>query len=163
MKNTSPYHAASHGSTSTALTRRELLARSGCGFGSLALAAMLAAEREATAATAGPLHPAYIYPPKVKRLVQLFMAGAASHIDLWDYKPDLVKHHGRPSDFGEPVEAFQNGLGPWLKPIWDFKPYGQSGKLLSTPVMALGDVVDQMAFIHNMVSTMLWKIGRAHV
>jgi hypothetical protein len=157
MKNTSPYHALSHGSTSSALTRRELLARSGCGFGSMALAAMLAGDRDAVAAGTAEagvsLHPACIYPPKVKRVVQLFMAGAASHIDLWDYKPDLVKHHGKPSDFGEPVEAFQNGLGPWLKPIWDFKPYGQSGKLLSTPVAALGDVVDQMAFIHNMVST----------
>ena len=40
------------------------------------------------------------------------MAGAASHLDLFDYKPELVKHHGQPSDFGEQVEAFQNGLGP---------------------------------------------------
>ena len=53
---------------------------------------------------------------------------AASHIDLFDYKPELVKRHGQPSDFGEHVEAFQNGLGPWLKPVWDFKPYGQCGK-----------------------------------
>ena len=50
MKNTSPYHALSHDSTASALTRRELLARSGCGFGSLALAAMLAGDRDAVAA-----------------------------------------------------------------------------------------------------------------
>ena len=49
-------------------------------------------------------------------------AGAASHLDLWDFKPDLIKHHGEPSDFGEHVEAFQNGLGPWMKPVWEFKP-----------------------------------------
>jgi len=84
--------------------------------------------------------------------VQFFMAGAASHIDLFDYKPELVKRHGQPSDFGEPVEAFQNGLGPWLKPVWDFKPYGQCGKMLSDTVAPLGAVVDDMAFIHNMVS-----------
>ena len=137
------------------LSRRELLAASGSGFGTLALAAMLAGERETLAATAGAsgsLHPACVYPPKVKRVVQLFMAGAASHIDLFDYKPALVKHHGEASDFGEPVEAFQNGLGPWLKPIWKFQPYGGCGKLLSEPVSALGDVADQLAFIHNMVS-----------
>ncbi|NBP80168.1 DUF1501 domain-containing protein [bacterium] len=58
--------------------------------------------------------------------------------------------HGHTSS--EPVEAFQNGLGPWLAPIWPFKPYGQSGKLLSDVVAPLGEVVDQMAFIHNMVS-----------
>ena len=89
---------------------------------------------------------------KAKRVVQFFMAGAASHLDLFDFKPELIKHHGKPSDFGEPVEAFQNGLGPWLRPVWDFKPYGQSGKMLGEPVAALGGVVDEMAFIHNMVS-----------
>ena len=61
---------------------------------------------------------------------------AASHIDLFDYKPELVKRHGQPSDFGEHVEAFQNGLGPWLRPVWDFKPYGQCGKMLGEVVAA---------------------------
>ena len=79
------------------------------------------------------------------------MAGAASHIDLFDYKPELIKRHGQPSDFGEPVEAFQNGLGPWLRPVWDFRPYGQSGKMLSEVVAPLGGVVDDLAFVHNMV------------
>jgi hypothetical protein len=91
------------------------------------------------------------HPPKAKRVVQLFMAGAASAIDLFDYKPDLVKYDGQPSNFGEPVEAFQNGLGPWLRPQWDFNPYGECGKLLSEPVAALGDCVDDIAFIHNVV------------
>ena len=150
MTNTVPWRA----STSSALTRREWLARYGGGLGGTALAAMLAGDRDAAAAAAGTVsHPARIHPPKVKRVVQLFMAGAASHIDLWDYKPALVKHHGQPSDFGEPVEAFQNGLGPWLRPIWGFEPCGQSGKMLAAPVAALGDVVDRIAFIHNMVST----------
>jgi hypothetical protein len=136
------------------INRRDFLARSGGGFGTLAMAALLADERDAAAAAgAATLHPACVYPPKVKRVVQLFMAGAASHIDLFDYKPELVRQHGKASDFGEPVEAFQNGLGPWLKPIWDFKPYGGCGKLLSDVVVPLGDVVDRMAFIHNMVST----------
>jgi hypothetical protein len=136
------------------LTRRHWLASTAGGFGSIALATMLAEERDAAAAGsphASP-HPACIYPAKAKRVVQLFMAGAASHLDLFDHKPELIKHAGEPSDFGEPVEAFQNGLGPWLAPIWPFKPYGQSGKLLSDVVAPLGEVVDQMAFIHNMVS-----------
>jgi len=136
------------------MSRRDWLAASGGGLGSIALAALLADRREALAgATAAGLpHPACIHPPKVKRVVQLFMAGAASHLDLFDHKPELVKRHGEPSDFGEPVEAFQNGLGPWLKPIWEFKPYGGCGKLLSDVVAPLGDVVDRIAFIHDMVS-----------
>jgi hypothetical protein len=79
------------------------------------------------------------------------MAGGASHVDLFDYKPELVRRHGEPSDFGEPVEAFQNGLGPWLKPVWKFAPHGESGKLLSEVVANLGACVDDMAFVHNMV------------
>ena len=79
------------------------------------------------------------------------MAGAASHIDLFDYKPELVRRHGQPSDFGEQVETFQNGLGPWLRPVWNFRPYGRCGKMLSDVVAPLGDVVDDIAFVHNMV------------
>ena len=90
-------------------------------------------------------------PPKAKRVVQLFMAGAASHIDLWDHKPYLDRHHGEPSDFGESVEAFQNGLGPWMKSPFAFRQFGRCGKRLSEVVQPIGRVVDDIAFIHNMV------------
>lgn len=132
-------------------SRRRFLWETGGGLGGIALAAMLGTSARSTAAETST-HPAQIYAPKAKRVIQLFMAGAASHIDLFDYKPELIKHHGEPSDFGEKVETFQNGLGPWLKPVWDFKPYGQSGKQLSEVVAPLGDVVDDMAFVHNVVS-----------
>jgi len=147
MKNDSPFHrtAPRH-----ALTRREFLWRSGGGLGGLALAAMLGQDR-ALGGGAGVLGGRLHHPAKAKRVVQFFMAGAASHLDLFDYKPELVKRDGQPSDFGEPVEAFQNGLGPWLKPVWDFKAYGQSGKMLSETVAPLGAVVDDLAFVHNMV------------
>jgi hypothetical protein len=79
------------------------------------------------------------------------MAGAASHLDTFDYKPLLEKHHGEESDFGEHVEAFQNGLGPWMKSPFKFQPYGESGKLLSEVVADFGPVVDDMAFVHNVV------------
>jgi hypothetical protein len=122
-------------------TRREFLQESGGGLGALALAAMMKRED-------GRLD----HPARAKRVVHFFMAGAASHIDLFDYKPELIRRHGQPSDFGEHVEAFQDGLGPWLKPIWDFRPYGKSGRMLSEPVASLGRVVDDLAFVHNMVS-----------
>jgi hypothetical protein len=124
-------------------TRRDFLFQSGGGLGGIALAAMLADE---TAASHGLHHPA-----KAKRVVQLFMAGGASHIDLFDFKPELIKRHGQTADFGEKVEAFQDGLGPWTRPYWNFKPYGRSGKMLSEVAAPLGKVVDEIAFIHNMV------------
>ncbi|MFN7625500.1 MAG: DUF1501 domain-containing protein [Pirellula sp.] len=133
--------------------RRDFLGHSGGAFGAMALATMLhqdsLAERP-LAETNGVLKTLH-HPPKAKRVVQLFMGGAASHIDLWDHKPMLEKHHGKPSDFGEHVEAFQDGLGPWMKSPFAFAPYGGSGKMLSEVVAPIGRCVDDIAFIHNMV------------
>jgi hypothetical protein len=138
-RNDSPFHRLPiHPSR---LSRREFLWASGGGLGGIALASLLAGE--------APAQPHFR--PRARRVVQLFMAGGASHLDLFDYKPELIKHHGRPSDFGEHVEAFQDGLGPWLRPLWGFKPYGRCGKMLSDVVAPLGDVVDDLAFVHNLV------------
>src|SRR5688572_15287242 len=98
------------------MNRRHFLVHAGQGFGALALSALLAGEDRAASARAatGGVLAAPHHPPRAKRVVQLFMAGAASHIDLWDHKPALEKRHGEVSDFGERVEAFQDGLGPWM-------------------------------------------------
>ncbi len=143
------------------IDRRHLLQTSAGGFGYMALAAMF--DRERTLLGEQPSdrnipdtarsHPACRYPVRAKRVVQFFMAGGASQIDLFDYKPELIRRHGQASDFGESVETFQDGLGPWLKPVWEFRPYGASGKMLSDVVAPLGDVVDEIAFVHNMVGS----------
>ena len=117
-------------------------------MGGLALASMLSREPlQAGIGLPAGLH----HPPRAKRVIQLFMAGAASHIDMFDHKPELIKRHGEESDFGEHVEAFQNGLGPWMKSPFAFKRYGRCGKLLSEIVEPLGEVVDDISFVHNMV------------
>src|SRR4051812_34678834 len=125
------------------LSRRDFLWQSGGGLGGIAVTALL----DGGAAAAVQHHPA-----KAKRVVQLFMAGAASHLDTFDHKPALEKHHGEPSSFGEKVEVFQDGLGPWMRSPWAFRPYGRCGKPLSEVVAPLGAVVDDVAFIHNMVA-----------
>ncbi|MDG2185604.1 MAG: DUF1501 domain-containing protein [Mariniblastus sp.] len=138
--------------------RRHFLYNTAWGFGSLALTSLLAddlrAGKGSTPQQEEVLQQGAVrvlhHPPKAKRVVQLFMAGAASHIDLWDHKPELEKRHGQPSDFGEKVEAFQNGLGPWMKSPFQFKRHGQSGKMISEVVADLGPCIDDMAFIHNM-------------
>ncbi|MCA9193711.1 MAG: DUF1501 domain-containing protein [Planctomycetales bacterium] len=130
------------------LQRREFLSKLNGSIAGLALATM---ENSASdASTSGVLEQLH-FAPKARQVIQLFMAGAASHIDLWDYKPWLERHHGEPSDFGEPIEAFQNGLGPWMKSPFRFLPFGQSGKMLSEVVAPLGACVDDIAFVHNMV------------
>ena len=87
------------------MNRREYLWQSGGGLGGIALSSMLGSDRLDAAGT-GPILEQPHHPARAKRVIQLFMAGAASHIDLFDYKPSLIKHHGEKSDFGEPVEAF---------------------------------------------------------
>ena len=127
-------------------TRRDFLKQGS--IGGLALASMLAREPlQGAVVPSSDLH----HPPRAKRVIQLFMAGAASHIDMFDHKPELIKRHGEKSDFGEHVEAFQNGLGPWMKSPFEFKRHGNCGKLMSEIVEPLGEVVDDLSFIHNMV------------
>src|SRR5262245_15388707 len=148
MKIGSPFHRPS--ARLSSLDRREFLWRAGGGLGGIALARLLGGEgllaSVAQASTANQHIPGAQFRPRAKRVIQMFMGGAASHLDLFDFKPELVKRDGQKSDFGEHVEAFQDGLGPWMKPNWEFKPYGQSGKLLSDVVADLGAVVDEMAF-----------------
>ncbi|MEN9677871.1 MAG: hypothetical protein RIS76_3767 [Verrucomicrobiota bacterium] len=152
MNADSPFHRQTPRSVLS--SRRDFLWRSGGGLGGLALSGLLQQEGLlASSARAGasgrPL--SGHHRPRAKRVIQLFMAGAASHLDLFDYKTELVKRDGQKSDFGEPVEAFQDGLGPWLKPVWEFRPYGQSGRMLSEVVADLGPVADDLAMVHNMV------------
>lgn len=154
MKKRGNRSAFPHGVMPEALNRREFLWRSGGGLGGVALASMLGQDRLLAGTGAGSgvvssqgLH----HPAKAKRVIQLFMSGAASHLDTFDFKPALIKHHGEDSDFGEHVEAFQNGLGPWMRSPFEFRQYGQSGKYLSDSVAPLGQVVDDMAFIHNLI------------
>ena len=143
--NNSPFHQA-QGAPVT--NRRDFLWQSGGGLGGLALTAMLGRDPLlADGVLSGTLH----HPPKAKRVIQLFMGGAASHLDTFDFKPALIRHHGEKSDFGEHVEAFQNGLGPWMKSPFAFSRHGQSGKHLSESVAPLGEVVDDMAFVHNLI------------
>ena len=127
--------------------RRRFVQQLGGGFGGLALAML---ERAATADSPGAVARLH-HPARAKRVIQLFMGGAASHLDLWDHKPTLDRRHGEPSDFGEHVEAFQNGLGPWMKSPFRFRPCGECGHPLSEVVQPLADCVDDMAFVHNMV------------
>jgi hypothetical protein len=159
MPETSPYHRLA--SLAAPCTRREFLWRSGGGLGGIALASLLGSEGllagEKPSAQAGSTrpnwagHPALAFPRKARRVVQMFMAGAASHVDMFDYKPALKQHDGRPWDPGEKVELFQDGHGATFASPWQFRPYGQCGKLLSDIVAPLGAVVDELAFVHNLV------------
>ena len=90
--------------------------------------------------------------PRAKRVIQLFMSGAASQCDTFDYKPLLEQQHDQPWAPADQVELFQSRPGKTMKSPWTWKQRGQSGKWLNDCVKPLGDCVDDMAFIHNMTS-----------
>src|SRR5437773_7934790 len=136
------------------INRREFLWRFGGGLGGIAMAQLLG-EHGLLAAPAKPrpefnggLHHA----AKAERVVQLFMSGAASQCDTFDYKPEVIKRHGQKFDPGGKIELFQSDPGPCMKSPWDWKQYGQCGKWISDLVPHIGSCADDIAFIHSMVS-----------
>ena len=138
-------------------SRRQFLWQSGGGLGGIALAyllgqdGLLAAEKPVGKGKPehnGGLH----HKAKAKRVVQLFMSGAASQVDTFDYKPELIKRHGEKFDPGGKVELFQSSPGPVMKSPWSWKQYGHSGKWVSSLVPHLATCVDDIAFLPAMVS-----------
>jgi hypothetical protein len=92
------------------------------------------------------------HPPKAKRVLQIFCPGAASHMDLWEYKPALEKWHGKPMPGEENLVSFQGKNGNLMKSPWPFAPAGQTGKMISTMLPHIARHADDIAFIHSMTS-----------
>ncbi|WP_299468790.1 DUF1501 domain-containing protein [uncultured Gimesia sp.] len=132
------------------MDRREFLMSAGGGLGGIALASLLQDDCLLASAPASThtLH----HPPRAKRVIQLYMSGAASQCDTFDYKPELIKENGNAWDPGEQVQLFQSSPGKTMQAPWKWQQYGESGKWLNECVAPLGECVDEMAFIHNMVS-----------
>ncbi len=143
--------------TSPALDRRRFLWHSGGGLGGIALAYLLGQENLLAADKPlgkgrpefnGGLH----HKARARRVVQLFMSGAASQVDTFDYKPALIQRHGQKFDPGDKVELFQSVPGACMKSPWAWQQHGQCGKWISSLVPHLATCVDDMAFLHAMVS-----------
>src|SRR5262252_2507593 len=111
----------------TPLSRRALLGRTAVGFGSLALASLLADESAALGAAVDPLSakPPH-FPARAKRVIFLFMKGGPSQVDTFDPKPLLTRDDGKPCPIAKPRVQFAQ-TGNLLKSPWEFKKYGQSG------------------------------------
>ena len=134
------------GGAAAPLSRRELLWRAGGGLGGIALAQLLGRERAfAQEAVLGPR-------PRARRVVQLFMSGAASQCDLFDHKPLLIERDGEPWDPGEEVELFQSSPGKVMASPWKWSQHGECGRWMSGLVPRLAECVDDIAFIHSMTS-----------
>ncbi|HBY59750.1 MAG TPA: DUF1501 domain-containing protein [Solibacterales bacterium] len=90
--------------------------------------------------------------PRAKRVVQIFCPGGVSHIDTFDYKPELENRSGQPMPGGENEVSFQGANGNLMKSPWPFARRGGSGKQITTMLPHLGELVDDIAFLHAMTS-----------
>jgi hypothetical protein len=142
-------------------SRREMLTRASCGFGALALQAMLAENSRSTLKAAESqasqfnstslVERATMFAPRAKRIIFVFMQGGPSHVDSFDYKPDLIAKDGQSIDFtgvrfGDFGQVTKQKL---MKPLWRFQQYGQTGKHVSDLFPEIGQHVDDLCFLHG--------------
>lgn len=132
--------------------RRRFLQQAGLGFGSLALASLLHQDSlAASGAGSDPLAPKPgDFPAKVKSVIWLFMTGAPSQVDTWDYKPELQKRDGQELAGADPKTGFFSTSGKCLKSPFEWKQYGESGSWVSDLFPHLSQHVDKMCFLHSM-------------
>ncbi len=130
-------------------TRRDWFAHAATGLGGIALASLLAEAAD----PANPLAPRKPhFAPKAKRVLTIFCSGAVSHVDTFDYKPELVKRDGKPLPGNDKLVTFQGENGNLVQPVWKFKPRGKSGKMISDLFPKLAELADDMCFIHSMTA-----------
>jgi hypothetical protein len=138
------------------IDRRSFLWQSGGGLGGVALSYLLGADGLLAGSPAGKGRAGYAgglhHKAEATRVVQMFMSGAASQVDTFDYKPELIKRDGQKFDPGGKVELFQSFPGANMKSPWTWKPHGRCGKYVSSLLPHLAGCVDDMAFIHSMVA-----------
>lgn len=97
-----------------------------------------------------PLH----HPAKIKRVIFLYMAGGASHLETFDYKPKLAEMNGKPMPEsitkGQPIAQLQGAKLNCLGPQHPFKKCGQSGQEISTIFPKLMDVADDLCIVRSL-------------
>ena len=140
------------------ITRRWFFRQCGVGLGSIALASLfkdtgLAATSVKTPDPLGPKSPHFA--PKAKRVIFLFMAGAPSQLDMFDYKPELAKYDGKPV----PAELVKGQKYAFIRPDaalyateFKFGKHGKCGAELSEAIPHLAEVVDDIAIVKSMTT-----------
>jgi hypothetical protein len=122
-----------------------MLRTCGAGFGSLALASLLAEETRADLLAPRSPH----YQPRAKQVIFLFMHGGPSQVDTFDYKPRLEQDHGKPLPFDKP-RVVSSQTGSLLKSPFAFRRHGESGAWVSEIFPHVAGCVDDLCFINSM-------------
>src|SRR5260221_3087698 len=129
------------------LNRRDFLRFGGTGLGGIALTTLFH-EQGLLAADKTPIRPQWSaerptaprpphFPAKARNVLVIFCSGALSHLDVWDYKPELIKRHGQPLPGSEKLVTFQGANGGLTQQLWEFKQRGQLRKVISYLLLLL--------------------------
>src|SRR5206468_2300728 len=138
------------------LARRTFLAHSGISLGAMALSNLLA--RTLPAATdvrsRGVIKPLH-HPPRIKRVIWLYMSGGPSHLETFDYKPELARRGGEPMPdsvtSGQPIAQLQGKSRlKILGPLFPFAKHGQSGQEISSALPHIAVIADEICIIRSM-------------
>jgi hypothetical protein len=129
------------------LSRRHFLTEGGTGLGSIALAWLLQRDGYGaeTAARRGPHFPA-----KAQRAISVFSIGGVSHVDTFDYKPDLAKYDGKPLKGKGKLDTFFGKPGNLMKSPYRFRQRGQSGMWVSDLLPSLAECADDLVLFQAM-------------
>jgi len=146
------------------LSRRQMLARSGAGFGLLALAELLTPPAAAHAEPDRAAQPYAVRPPhfpaRAKRCIFLYMPGGPSQIDLLDPKPRLTEDNGKPLPFEKP-KLERTKTGNLLASPWKFARHGAAGIEVSELLPGLASRIDDVCVIRSMVADNINHTGAA--
>jgi hypothetical protein len=90
------------------------------------------------------------FKPRARNVVVIFCSGALSHIDSFDYKPELIKRHDTPLPGGDGLLTFQGANGNLHQPLYPFRPRGECGKMTSELLPHIGELSDDLCYIHSL-------------
>jgi len=143
------------------LTRRSFLTNTYDGLRGIALASLLA--ESGLLANDGSSRPKIdlskpyaarspLFEPKAKSVLMIFCAGALSQVDTFDYKPELIRYDGKPLPGNEKLTSFQGENGNLTRPLWQFRPRGEVGKMVSDLVSQIGKHSDDICYLHSLTT-----------
>jgi hypothetical protein len=145
------------------LNRRTFLGQSSTGLSAIALAALLQDQGLLADSAPVPYRPAIDpaaphgarlapEPARAKKVLVLFCSGAISQLETFDWKPELVKRDGQMMPNADAAVTFQGENGAIAKPLYEFRPRGQCGKMTSDLLPRLGELVDDFCFLHSVTT-----------
>jgi hypothetical protein len=134
------------------ISRRELFSWSAYGLGATALSSLVARDGLAAGIPGEAKDPPPHLPAKARRVIHLCLCGAYSHIDTFDYKPELAKRHGQPLGGDERPDVFFGQVGLLRQNDFAFAQHGQSGLWISELFPHIAGVADELTVIRSMVA-----------